>query len=111
MIMEPKKIDDATMAFPAEVMHLLPPYDAETKELYSVRNKWESFISHWFYKSIPEEITDKLKPAEGIDKKEALRHLKACMGSYQPKHEHKIGGCARLLKDWFGDSVPEELPE
>lgn len=108
MFMKPKIVREVDLVFPARVVDMLPPYDDETKKYYVDRkNIWTRFIDSWFYSGVKQEISDRLKPVEGIDKKEALRHLQVCLGSFEPQHEHKIGGCARLLKDWFGNSVPE----
>jgi hypothetical protein len=30
----------------------------------------------------------------------AFRALQACLGSFAPKHEHKIAGVAYLLSEW-----------
>ena len=41
------------------------------------------------------------RPKDGIDGEKALRVIKSCMGSFEPKHEHKIAGCGYLLSQWF----------
>jgi len=45
----------------------------------------------------------KYLPKEGIDPQMAFRHIKACLGDWGPKHEHKFAGCAYLLSLWFDD--------
>ena len=37
------------------------------------------------------------------DTNKAIRHLKAILVSYDPKHEHKEAGVAFLLSEWFED--------
>ena len=48
-----------------------------------------------------------MKPKEGVDTKKALRHVKAVLGSWEPKHEHKEAGVAFLLNEWFDDVTYE----
>ena len=38
---------------------------------------------------------------EEFDKNEVWRHLKACMGSFQPAHEHKVAGVGYLMSLWL----------
>jgi len=104
---QPIELSDADVAFSTEVMHLLPPWDDETKKFWNGNSKYERFFSVWFYAGIERKHIDALEPVEGIDKRMALRHISACMGSFEPSHEHKTGGVARLLSEWFGDSVPD----
>lgn len=64
-------------------------------------------VSSWFYsgaKSTPDGIiidgvTFKAKP--GVDAGKALAAIKAVLGSFEPSHEHKIGGAGYLLSEWF----------
>jgi len=48
-----------------------------------------------------------LKSKPGIDRKAAIRHIKAIMASYAPKHEHKEAGCAYLFALWFEQPAEE----
>jgi hypothetical protein len=43
----------------------------------------------------------RLTPREGVDKHKALAAIKAIIGSFAPKHEHKTSGCGYLLSEWF----------
>lgn len=96
---QPTEIDQITMVFPATVRHLMPVY-AEIREEYDRGNKWSNrLFSDWFYCGI--KSTDGLVPREGIDKSKALRHIRAVMGSFEPKHEHKEAACAYLFDKWF----------
>lgn len=45
-------------------------------------------ISHW-------------KERDGINRVEAINHIKSILTSWEPKHEHKEAGCAYLLDLWF----------
>jgi hypothetical protein len=70
-------------------------------------NVWCDAISSWFYggaKATPDGIQidgKAFKAKSGVDPKKALSAIKACMASWEPKHEHKIAGCGFLLSEWF----------
>jgi hypothetical protein len=100
--MIPKEVDDVTLAFPASVRHLMPEYKDIPKEFRNLnhRNKWGKMVSDWFFCGLKNlELT----PKPGIDEKKALRHIRAIIGSFEPKHEHKTAACAYLLSLWFDD--------
>ena len=42
-----------------------------------------------------------LEAKPGIDRSAALKHIRAIMGSFEPKHEHKEAACAYLFELWF----------
>lgn len=46
-------------------------------------------------------------PKEGVDPDKAMRHLAACMRSFEPKHEHKMAGVACLMATWFEDYIKD----
>lgn len=79
------------------------------KNWHSSRNPWCHAISQWFYngaKSLPNgngiEIDGvKFIAKPGVDANKALAAIKAALGSFEPQHEHKIGGCGYLLSEWF----------
>lgn len=96
---QPTDIDQVTMVFPGSVRHLMPSYDAIRDE-YDRGNKWSNrLFSDWFYSGITS--VDGLVPKEGIDKTRALRHIRAVMSSFEPKHEHKEAAVAYLFDKWF----------
>jgi hypothetical protein len=98
---QPTEIDAATAAFPAGVRDLMPAYDEIRKE-YDSNRKWSNrLFNDWFFTGI--ESHDGLVPKEGVDKTKALRHIRAVMGSWEPKHEHKEAAVAYLLSLWFDD--------
>lgn len=100
--MKPKDIDDAEFIFPGSVRELLPARGDLPDEY---QNGWHrksnaacNVVSTWFYKGLEgAEWT----PRDGIDTDGALRHIGTCLGSWDPKHEHKIGGCGYLMALWF----------
>lgn len=96
--MNPISVSNLDMAFPASVTRLMPP---DTFERYRSGNwpkQWEPFVSQWFFRGADPKV---LVPKEGVDKTSALRHIQCIMGSFEPKHEHKIAAVALLLDEWF----------
>lgn len=98
-----KEISTATMAFPAYVSNLMPSYDEIPKEFKNWNNqtKWNRLFNDWFFGGLSKL---ELKPKEGVDQNKALRHIKAIMGSFEPKHEHKEAAVAFLFSEWFEDA-------
>lgn len=95
-ITQPVAIDDATLAFPHSVIgKLLPKWDAIPDEFKSNHNKYAELARKWFLNGI-KGIT--FNP--DLDSNTAGRHLQACLGSYEPKHQHKIAGVAYLMSLW-----------
>ena len=97
--MKPQKIDDLTIIFPAIVIGtLLPEYEDIPDEFKNRHHPWAKVQEKWFFKGVKEVVWT---PKEGIDTDTAIRHLKACQGSFQPKDEHKQAGVAYLMSLWF----------
>lgn len=96
---KPKGADALAVAFPANVVgSLLPEWD-EVPEEFNVQYRrgtgFASVVSDLFYKG------GKLPQVKkGIDQKKAYSQLRACIGSWEPKHEHKIAGVAYLMSLW-----------
>jgi hypothetical protein len=98
----PTVIDDATMAFPASVSHLMPSQSEIPADFHRYHgNRWLQFQSDWFFKGIK---LSGLRAKDGIDLRAALRHLGAIQGSFEPKHEHKTAAVAYLASRWLDDS-------
>lgn len=101
--MKPQVISDVELAFPAKVKHLMPDMKdipEEFKQFCGRGTKWNQLFSDWFYSGLSKLD---LVPKDGIDKNLALRHIRAVMGSFEPKHEHKEAAVAYLLSLWFTD--------
>lgn len=99
------KVQDVTgldLAFGGSIKKLLPSYEEIPKEFkkFAGGPKWNSVVSDWFYKGIKGA---KWIPKEGIDTNKALKHVQACLTSFEPSHEHKMAGCAYLLSEFFKD--------
>lgn len=106
--MKPKPIDRVNAAFPTSIEGYLPPYAEIPTEFKHGRTEWNKLFSQWFYSGLPKGTEFIAK--EGIDRDEALRHVKYCMGSFEPKHEHKEAGVAYLLSLWFEKvNIPEKV--
>lgn len=95
---QPQELDDATVAFPTSVYHLMPRYEDIPDEFKKRRNPYVRKTSDWFFSGIK---FSSLKAKDGIDATKAIRHLKAILGSFEPKHEHKEAAVAYLMSLWF----------
>lgn len=105
--MIPHAIDQVTLAFPADVEHLMPtdPEYEEYRKDWSHRDTWGfKLFSDWFYKGLAKL---EMKPRDGIVEADALRHISAIMRSFQPQHEDKTAACAYLFEHWFESATWE----
>ncbi len=96
------KLTRADLAFPADVLAMMPPYDHKLQ--YPRKRELQDLVSNWFFSGLK---LKKVKPREGVDEKQALVHLKCVLGSFQPKHEHKIQAVAFLINEWFEEFTTE----
>jgi hypothetical protein len=107
--MEIQDVSDLEMAFPADVEKLMPAWEEiprEFKYSFAVRgmNRWADIASDLFFHGLKGAT---FTPKPGIDTTKALRHIKAILGSFAPRHEHKEAAVAYLLSEWF-ESVEYE---
>lgn len=102
-------VDDVTLAFPADVSHLMPKWQdiPEDFRTPNSRTEWNRLVNAWFFRGL-KSITVKPRPAVDVNK--AMRHLMAIMHSFEPKHEHKEAAVAYLMSLWFEDG-PEWTPK
>ena len=96
--MQPQDVSALDLAFGANLDRLLPQFQDIPDEFKWGLNPWNRITSEWFFNGLD---TDLIESKEGIDQCKALLHLKVIMGSYSPKHEHRIAGCAYLMSHWF----------
>lgn len=103
MFEKPKEVSGMDCAFgPRKIKELLPDYKDVPEEFKQYGNKWASLVSKWFFSGL--DVKKDLPPIkQGIDLNMALRHLGACLSSWEPKHEHKTAGVAYLMSLWFED--------
>ena len=93
---KPKTVQDAHLAFGGDISDLMPPYEDVEQYGHSPANE---VTSHWFFHGLPPDT--QFMPREGVDAVEAIRHIKAILRSWEPKHEHKEAGVSFLLCCFF----------
>lgn len=71
-------------------------------------NPYCNAVSSWFYdggtgngQAFATADGTKFKPKDGVDGHAALSAIRAVLGSFDPKHEHKIAACGYMLSEWF----------
>lgn len=131
----PQDVDDVTLAFPAQVIGtLMPPMEDIPEEFHGpteASRPWRLFQHRWMLNQLDQmvgvRISDALadqvvdQVADGPESAEeaaenghalgqvltdkAFRHLAACQGSFEPKHEHKQAAVAWLASLWFGEVI------
>jgi hypothetical protein len=93
------KVTDADVAFPARVIHLMPPYEELVeKRTDREHRRLEGVVQRIFFEG---GNTDRWVAKEGVDKRDAIRQIRCILASFEPSHEHKIAGIAFLLGEWF----------
>lgn len=112
-MLQPKKVTGLDLAFGGNMKDLLPAEKDIPKEFWHGHGKWNDLVSSMFFCG---GKIKSMKPKEGIDGKDAIGHIRAILGSWEPKHEHKEAGCAYLFSLWFDDfefepSKPEFLSD
>jgi hypothetical protein len=92
-------IDRVSMVF-GDIKHM-PRYDTIPDAYKSSNHPCARFVSHWFYVGLEPGDLERLKPKRAVDRGKALTAIRAILGSFEPKHEHKTAACAFLLDQWF----------
>jgi hypothetical protein len=70
-------------------------------------NPYVRAVCTWFFRGAKRDgdalVVDGVRftPKSGVDAAKALRAIKAVLGSFEPKHEHKEAACAYMLSEWF----------
>jgi hypothetical protein len=100
---KPTDLDDVHLAFPAQVMGTLLPLEGDIPTTPTL-SPWKNLAEQWFFHGLQGSFT--VKPH--ISTRTAARHLRACLGSYEPKQEHKIDGVAYLMSLWFDGFEPDD---
>lgn len=96
---KPQKVTGLDMAFGGDTKKLLPAYDSLPEEFRREKHEYCKLVSKWFFGGLSPQT--EFTPREGVDVKDALGHVKAVLGSFEPKHEHKTAGVAYLLDQFF----------
>ena len=96
---QPKSVDAAILAFPAHVVGTLLPHRGDIpREFRESSRPSRELFARWFFEGLRgAEFT----PRPGVDRDAALRHISACMRSFEPSHENKEEGVAFLLESFF----------
>lgn len=100
----PHPVSDIQIAFPASLGELLPPWEIIPEDFKDLndRTDWNRFVTKLFFfgwAKAAESFTVYLHP--DIDGDFAMRHLRVLLGSYEPKHEHKMAAVSWLMSRWF----------
>lgn len=104
-MMEIPDLSAVDVAF-GQIKHM-PRYVTLTEEFQRGRHDMCDFAQGWFFGGCGREgdhLTVKnmtIKPRDGVDAAKALAAVKAVLGSFEPKHEHKIAACGFMLNEWF----------
>jgi hypothetical protein len=98
---KPWQVSDAGMAF-GQVGNEVPDYKEcrLLQEQGQIPSKYEQLVSDWFFSGLAELNAI---PREGINTEEAMRCIRAELGSWARKHEHKTLLIAWLFEQWFSD--------
>ena len=95
------ELSDADIAFPAHVIgRVIPVWEEIPSEYKDENHPYSKLAARIFFGQAKEEFID-LEPRDGIDTTKAVRMIKAALGSFEPKHEHKIAGVAYLFDTFF----------
>lgn len=94
---KPQVVDRVEAAFGGDMQKLLPPYNDLPQEFRREEHPACKVVTTWFYGGL--QALPPIK--DGIDRKHAMNHLRAVIGSWAPKHEHKIAGAGYLISRWF----------
>lgn len=103
----PRKTDSIIRAFPAGIIgEYLPPLDEIPAEFLRQQhhNPWCKQASSWFFRGVDKEASTVIcKPHIDTPEKanDALWQIQTCLRSFEPKHEHKIGGVGYLMSLFF----------
>jgi len=100
---KPQELDGLDAAFGPKdgISQLLPKWEEIPEDFRNESGeakKWVKVLGDWFFAGI--KITN-IVMKEGVNQKEAMRHLSSIMHSWEPKHEHKTAGVAYLMSLWF----------
>ena len=97
----PQQVSDVELAFGGGIERLLPTEKEIPAEFWSSESKWNKAATALFFGTISD--TSEIIERPGIDVHFAARHIRTIFKSFQPKHEHKIAGCAYLLSRFYLD--------
>lgn len=92
-------VSDADCAFPTRWRELLPPMEVLSSDERNLRGPFCDALSSLFYSG--GRLADHgIKVRDGHDASKVMRYIRATLGDFGPRHEHKIGGIAHALAKW-----------
>lgn len=94
-----QEVSSVNLSLGCGALGLMPAYHDLPEEFRKNSHPLVAFVARWFFCGLPEGT--KFVPRQGVDTKNALRHIRAILCSFEPKHEHKEAGCAYLLDQWL----------
>ena len=104
---KPQPVTDLQIAFPANLRELMPAMDEIPSEFRRHNGTpWNRWQAQWFFRGL-ERFPD---AKDGVDREQALRHLQAIQGSFEPKHEHKEAAVAYLASLWLQSPSEDPTP-
>jgi hypothetical protein len=110
-VVKPKELSKLDVVLSTNVSHLMPtkePDYAEYRENWHRSKSWGSkLFMDMFYRGLTSLA---LVPKVGIDSDAALKHIRAIMSSWEPKHEDKVASCTFLFEHWFESATWEPKP-
>lgn len=100
-----QEISDLDVVFPGNVAALMPKWEEIPEEFRRGHGRWDDVVNDWFFHGLK---NSQWTPKPGVDTNKALRHIKAILASFEPKHEHKTAAVAYLLSEWFENVTYEK---
>lgn len=91
-------LDGPNVAF-GNIDHL--PKMEDIPEEFKGSNEFVRISQKWFFSGLNSLSDEGLTPKKGVDLREAMLALRACLTSMELSHEHKHAGVAYLLSEWF----------
>lgn len=111
----PMDVDECQRVFTAGVIGtLLPEWDLIPEEFKRGHTRWHHLVAMWFGTAaghpdgLPADAEFHAKPGLGGAEK-AYTHIMTCLRSWDPRHQHKIAGCAWLAHCFFEKVVIPSL--
>jgi len=105
---KPVDVSKIDLVFPADVMGKMMPYYKDLPEEFNGRSQWRKNAwckqaEIWFFNGVDsKKSTIKFKKhLTDAEQKMAVRQIQACLGSFEPKHEHKMAGVGYLMSLFF----------
>jgi len=100
-MLEIPEVSDVDVAFGARALEWMPPMEDIPEEFkeFPGRTEWHQIVSAWFFDGLSENV--KFYPKDGVDAEKAFKVMRATLGSFAPKHEHKEAAVAYMLSEWF----------